>query len=402
MVKKVIPVGPAVYSRPFMGDFDTNTPDVPNESVGILDVVDYQSYSVFFRGIKAGNGISVNLMPLDDNNPDMGNVIVLSSSGELMGYVDSVNTLGTGTSITDTNPITNGSLNIRSIQAGNGIDVKLVDNTIVVSSIPDDNELPAVWIAGSGIPSMSTGQIGDMYLDTTTGDVYSRLNSGWSLVYNLKGETGSAGTSWYAGSTPPSSLIGNNGDFYYQINQNKIWFKTNGVWSVMTIIVGSKWLNGQGAPTLSTNNSVTSSAADGDYYLDKLSGDVWTIEDGVWSLVSNIRGPSGTAATVQTSIDTSTSEGGSTVGQIQQNVRILDIIVDVTSAYESTAILSVGIASNPTLLISPDSNFVDLTTVGIYEVSVNYANTTTGPMDIVYSLSNPDNTGSATITLSYL
>lgn len=403
MVKKVIPAAPNVFSRPDFGDFDTNTPDIENVSAGILDVVDYSSYSVFFRGIRAGNGIAVNLMPVNEQYPELGKVVVLSSSGELAGYINQVENVGTGNiNLVSNIPVADNTLNIRTIQAGNGIDLEVNNDTITISSIPDGDERPAIWIVGSGIPSTGIGNLGDMYLNTSNGDVYNLTVSGWTLVYNIGGGgSESSGTSWYSGTNDPTSLIGNNGDFYYQTSKNKIWQKTSGTWTVLSIIEGSKWFNGQGDPTDPTVETILASANEGDYYLNSLTGDVWELQS-TWTLVANIKGSTGNAATASTSINQTNNQGSIVASTIQPGVRIMDIIVQVTEPFDSEASFYVGTPGDLTSIVPPNSNLVDLTTVGTYEISLNYGNTTELPQDIQYTIDNPDKTGSATITMSYL
>lgn len=49
---------------------------------------------------------------------------------------------------------------------------------------------------------------------------------------------------------------------------------------------GSKWYNGEGAPS-------TSTGIDGDYYIDDLTGDVYNKQNNTWSVALNIKGPAG-------------------------------------------------------------------------------------------------------------
>lgn len=49
---------------------------------------------------------------------------------------------------------------------------------------------------------------------------------------------------------------------------------------------GSKWYNGEGAPS-------TSTGINGDYYIDDLTGDVYNKQNNTWSIALNIKGPAG-------------------------------------------------------------------------------------------------------------
>jgi len=57
-----------------------------------------------------------------------------------------------------------------------------------------------VWRDGAGLPSSSLGNDGDYYLTTSAGggalegDVYKKISGSWSLIMNVKGTTGAAGS----------------------------------------------------------------------------------------------------------------------------------------------------------------------------------------------------------------
>jgi hypothetical protein len=78
----------------------------------------------------------------------------------------------------------------------------------------------------------------------------------WTLIDNIKGATGSTGSS---GSTGATGSAGSNG--------------TN----------GSVWRDGSGVPS----NSL---GANGDYYLDDSTGNVYLRSAGTYSIVANIKG----------------------------------------------------------------------------------------------------------------
>jgi len=66
------------------------------------------------------------------------------------------------------------------------------------------------WYTGSGAPSAGTGVNGDLYLNTSTGDVYEKVSGAWgSPIANIKGPTGASGSG--AGDvTGPSSATNGN------------------------------------------------------------------------------------------------------------------------------------------------------------------------------------------------
>jgi microcystin-dependent protein len=52
----------------------------------------------------------------------------------------------------------------------------------------------AMWLTGSGAPGAGLGVTGDMYLDTSTGDIYGPKSVGWGgIVGNIRGPTGASG-----------------------------------------------------------------------------------------------------------------------------------------------------------------------------------------------------------------
>lgn len=49
------------------------------------------------------------------------------------------------------------------------------------------------WLTGEGVPSADLGNVGDLYLDTATYDIYRKNDSGWELTGNIKGDKGDQG-----------------------------------------------------------------------------------------------------------------------------------------------------------------------------------------------------------------
>ena len=56
-----------------------------------------------------------------------------------------------------------------------------------------DGEDGSVWLTGSGAPTSTLGKEGDMYLNTSNGDVYQKEADGWKLKMNIQGEDGADG-----------------------------------------------------------------------------------------------------------------------------------------------------------------------------------------------------------------
>ena len=65
------------------------------------------------------------------------------------------------------------------------------------------------WKYGAGVPASNLGLVGDYYLDTATGNVYTKTTGNtWVLISNITGPQGSAGT---AGPQGPIGLTGATG-----------------------------------------------------------------------------------------------------------------------------------------------------------------------------------------------
>jgi len=106
------------------------------------------------------------------------------------------------------------------------------------------DEVATTWYSANGAPTTLFND-GDFYLDAITGNVYKQIASVWVLQLNIKGPAGAAGS---------------NG--------------TNG-------LNGSTWYSGNGAPS--------TTHADGDFYIDFLTGDYYRQTSGAWgSPVGNI------------------------------------------------------------------------------------------------------------------
>jgi hypothetical protein len=110
---------------------------------------------------------------------------------------------------------------------------------------------------------------GDLFLDTSTGNVYELVAGTWTLEGNIEGPAGSIGPIGAVGPQGPQGLTGAQGA------------------TGATGSRGSIWNTGTGAP------SVIGGQANGDLYLDTASGNVYEVMAGTWTLEGNIEGPTG-------------------------------------------------------------------------------------------------------------
>lgn len=159
----------------------------------------------------------------------------------------------------------------------------------------------STWLSGTTVPAAGTGVNGDFYLNTTTSDVYKKTSGAWAVVVNIKGPTGATGAAgtngatWLSGSGVPASATGANGDFYLNTATSDVYKKTSGAWAIVVNIKGnagtngSTWLSGSGVPG-------SNLGANGDLYLNTATSDVYLKTSGTWAIITNIKGAPGDVA----------------------------------------------------------------------------------------------------------
>ncbi len=137
---------------------------------------------------------------------------------------------------------------------------------------------------GVGQPLADLGKPGDLYLDTTTFDLYSKNSSGWTLIGNIKGQDGKDGQSgqdgaagqdgedgedgrdgatWTTGQGQPSSDGGNDGDLYLDTEDYTVYVKEDGAWQSLGSIRGQDGQNGQNGADSTLEDCTVTTNADG-------------------------------------------------------------------------------------------------------------------------------------------
>ena len=242
-------------------------------------------------------------------------------------------------------------------------DYQGLESSIVKIIEPSDGELASEgskWLSGEGVPNIIEGTVGDFYLHIPTGDVYTKqedntwVNTGLSIK-GIRGEQGIQGIQGIQG------VKGEKGDAFAvaktfeSIEAMNSGFANDGVKEGQFVIItsnvedednaklyvkgaksyafvsdlsgatgikgdqgiqgiqgvpgknGAKWWHGTGALT---DNTI---GADGDYYLDRTTGDVHTKTKGVWGKANvNIKGKDGSTiieGSLEKPVDTSGNEG---------------------------------------------------------------------------------------------
>ncbi len=181
-------------------------------------------------------------------------------------------------------------------------------------------EVGATWRVGKGAP-VATANVGDLYLDTDTGDVYLYLSeavngvyayTAWPLVANIKGADGIDGTNgadgadgigntWTVGDGVPVALA-NAGDMYYDKVSCNVYQFRNGVWKLVGNLKGADGQdgvpgqNGQDGNRWYTGTvypSITAAHRVGDMYMNTATGEIYRFSGTIWASIGNLTGPKG-------------------------------------------------------------------------------------------------------------
>jgi hypothetical protein len=165
----------------------------------------------------------------------------------------------------------------------------------------------SVWHVGAGAPPLFIGIVSDHYLDTVTGDAYTRDRDGWALTSNLQGPEGAAGSSgmdgltWYTGSGIPDGGSGTDGDLFLDTDNGNMYENQGGSWAFVSNlegpagIQGDQGIQGPAGATWITDSGIPdpASGSNGDLYLDTASQDIYEKITGSWVYLANILGAPG-------------------------------------------------------------------------------------------------------------
>ncbi len=100
-----------------------------------------------------------------------------------------------------------------------------------------DKEPQGDWLVGEGKPTAELGEVGNLYLDKLTGDVYLKTSEGWKWQANLK-SSGDGNAPWLEGNGKPAADLGEDGDLYLDRQNGDIYLKSDGVWEHIGNIAG--------------------------------------------------------------------------------------------------------------------------------------------------------------------
>ena len=100
------------------------------------------------------------------------------------------------------------------------------------------------WLTGTGVPAPTLGENGDMYLRTTTADVYQKVLGAWSLVANIRGIQGNPGVN---GRNPEFRFGATH--FQYRLLGDSTWLDLYPISSLVGP-PGAPGVDGQDAPSI--------------------------------------------------------------------------------------------------------------------------------------------------------
>lgn len=130
----------------------------------------------------------------------------------------------------------------------------------------------------ASIPSNSVGKNGDVYVKTDTGQFAQKLSGIWTVVYTII--AGVQGSIIYYGTGTPANDIGINGDTYLQTTGSIFWHKESGTWitkfSMATGPVGPQGSAGTNGTNGTNGSSVLNGTSNpsnilgnnGDFYIN--------------------------------------------------------------------------------------------------------------------------------------
>lgn len=150
----------------------------------------------------------------------------------------------------------------------------------------------AVILSGEGSPADDLGNMGDMYLDKSTTNLYGPKNDGgWGTPLNLEGQKGDKGATGAKGDTGATGAKGDKGD------RGATGAKGDKGDKGDAGAAGSKILSGNGAPSVTLGRL-------GDYYLDKVTGDFYGPKIGKarWGAAINLKGTANVVASTWFSV----------------------------------------------------------------------------------------------------
>jgi len=159
-----------------------------------------------------------------------------------------------------------------------------VQATNNIDSLGSQTNIGSRWLSGLIDPLSSQGIDGDLFLNESTGHVFVKRNSNWIDIANITGAAGNPGldgNTWLLATSDPSVSEGDSGDLYLNTTNSDIFQKDNGVWVKIGSLQSSVWLNGNTNPS-STLGKIN------DFYLDTITTNIYIKDSSGWNLLGSL------------------------------------------------------------------------------------------------------------------
>jgi hypothetical protein len=166
-----------------------------------------------------------------------------------------------------------------SLLVDNGIDYQYTF-TLLLQFLEANLATGANISFGATLPQNTTGNNGDVFVNTSAGSFAQKVGGTWTVVYTISAANGANGTMLY-GSGIPGASIGKNSDSFIDTLTGIFYQKTAGVWSQVFSMAtgpqgpqgapGTNGANGANGNTIlfgTTNPSNTATGVDGNFYIN--------------------------------------------------------------------------------------------------------------------------------------
>ena len=247
----------------------------------------------------------------------------------------------------------------------------------------EDGKDGATWLTGTSKPADTLGNLGDMYLNTTNGDVYQKEADRWKLKMNIQGEDGEDGKDGHNGS---NGSTGPKGDT---------------AWSNTILPVEGGYISANvGSATVGEEVTFTFNPADAD------SSFVWNIQNNgtvvnsstgltttltmmeggfvVGGKVAAIASTNTTNGKLEVSVPTGAAQGETIVAEISEDVSVETI--EISGNTNNPVVISGTTKENvekTTLSLSKESLITNVTDLSINDITIKSDLTTEGKGSLI-------------------
>lgn len=197
-------------------------------------------YDTTTGGFKVGNGVD-DWTALSYNTGPVGAAGADGADGSLWYSGEGVPAGETGANGDYYLNVTNGDVYTKA-DGSWGIEGNIKGATGATGATGENGADGATWLSGAGDPNDINGANGDFYLNTTSYNVFKKAAGTWgSALLNIKGATGAAGAdgtdgtdgadgaTWLSGAVDPTTE-GVVGDLYLNTTSYDVFIKTGGGW----------------------------------------------------------------------------------------------------------------------------------------------------------------------------